>query len=181
MLWCNQVKITRALSVAEAKGPVSCRASQSREGTVWRGNLAAWLSGWEKSRQRRQIVEVDDAGANDVKGNWGEGMDWEERLGWNLGFEAIIEERSGREDLGTGGGTLFVLDVGPGRGGGKRNACEPKLSSSSLPLPNPEGMPGLLGTSDASAGGSFLAGGGVVSWRAGGREGREGVFGGGGR
>lgn len=48
------MKIARALSVGEAsKGAVSCRASQSREGTVSRGNLAAWVSGKEKSRQRR--------------------------------------------------------------------------------------------------------------------------------
>ena len=57
MLWCSQVKIERALSVGEGKGEVSWWASQSREGTLWRGNLLAWVSGREKSRQKRQEVE----------------------------------------------------------------------------------------------------------------------------
>ena len=35
------MKIARALSVREGNGPVSWLASQSRDGTAWRGNVAA--------------------------------------------------------------------------------------------------------------------------------------------
>jgi hypothetical protein len=51
--------MARAWSVGDWKGEVSWVASQSREGTFWRGNLAAWASTAEKSRHRRQ----DDAEA----------------------------------------------------------------------------------------------------------------------
>ncbi len=44
----------RAWSVGEENGATNCVASQSREGTDWRGNFAAWASGAEKSRQMRQ-------------------------------------------------------------------------------------------------------------------------------
>ena len=45
------MKIARAWSVGDGKGAVSWTAIQSREGTDSRGNLAAWASGAEKSRQ----------------------------------------------------------------------------------------------------------------------------------
>ena len=48
------MKIARAWSVGDGKGVVSWVAIQSREGTDSRGNLAAWASGAEKSRHRRQ-------------------------------------------------------------------------------------------------------------------------------
>ena len=48
------MKIARAWSVRDEKGVMSCVAIQSREGTDSRGKLAAWLSGLEKSRHRRQ-------------------------------------------------------------------------------------------------------------------------------
>ena len=48
------MKIARAWSVGDEKGAVSWLAIQSREGTDSRGNLVAWASGAEKSRQRRQ-------------------------------------------------------------------------------------------------------------------------------
>lgn len=90
------MKIARAWSVGEAgKGEVSRWASQSREGTVWRGNLAAWLSGAEKSRQVRQDS----------------GVGWEVDCGcWapGFGFVARSFERSGLEDKGRGGGCPFT-------------------------------------------------------------------------
>ena len=54
--------MARAQSVGESeKGEVNCKASQSREGTECRGNLAACASGDEKSRQRRQepLLELE--------------------------------------------------------------------------------------------------------------------------
>lgn len=39
---------------------------------------------------------------------------------WVFGFEAIMEERSGREDFGIGGGVLLMTDDGSGPGGGRR-------------------------------------------------------------
>lgn len=48
------MKIARAWSVGDEKGAVSWVASQSSEGTESRGNLTAWASTTEKSRQGRQ-------------------------------------------------------------------------------------------------------------------------------
>ena len=91
------MKIARALSVSEGKGSVNCVASQSKDGTFCLGYRAAWLSGPEKSRHFKQDV-------------------WE--LDWftipaeglvaiaGLGFVAIILDRSGLVDFGTGGGAL---------------------------------------------------------------------------
>ena len=91
-LWWSQVKIARALSVGEGKGDVSCAARLSREGTVWRGNLEAWVSGAVKSRQMRQ-----------------EGVEEEETNEVGFGFVAKIFERSGREPMGIGGGALGAV------------------------------------------------------------------------
>lgn len=92
-LWWSQVKIARALSVGEGKGDVSCVARLSREGTVWRGNLEAWVSGAVKSRQMRQ-----------------EGMEEEEETNEEgFGLVARILERSGREERGIGGGALGAV------------------------------------------------------------------------
>lgn len=82
----------RALSVREGNGSVSWEASQSREGTLSRGYLAAWASTAEKSRQTRQ-GGVEDA----VE----ERMLFEED---GLGFVALSFERSGLELRGMGGG-----------------------------------------------------------------------------
>ena len=90
------MKIARAWSVGDEKGWVSWVAIQSREGTDSRGNLAAWASGAEKSRQRRQ----EDAGV----GIWG----------WSFGFEDWIVVISGREVTGTGGGAPDLGGVGLG-------------------------------------------------------------------
>ena len=73
---------------------VSWVAIQSREGTDSRGNLAAWASGSEKSRQRRQ----EDA----------EVIFW----GFGFGFVDWIFEISGREVRGTGGGASVFGGVG---------------------------------------------------------------------
>lgn len=93
MLWWSQVKIARALSVNEGKGLVSWVASQSIDGTVSRGNVLAWLSGPEKSRHLRHD------GSNGVTGT-----EAEDPGRGILGFVAIIFDKSGREDIGTGGG-----------------------------------------------------------------------------
>ena len=79
--------------MGEVKGDVSCPASQSSEGTVCRGNLAACLSGPEKSRHLRHVA----VGA-------AEGVDNNNGI---LGFVAIILDRSGRDDIGIGGGMGF--------------------------------------------------------------------------
>ena len=72
--------------MGDEKGVVSWVAIQSKEGTDSRGNLAAWASGAEKSRQwRQEIVEVVV---------WGGGFDFVE-------WSCVI---SGRDVRGTGGG-----------------------------------------------------------------------------
>lgn len=50
------MKIARALSVGDENGATSCVASQSRDGIDSRGNLAAWVSGPEKSRHSMHDV-----------------------------------------------------------------------------------------------------------------------------
>lgn len=99
MLWCSQVNILRALSVAEGKGAVSWVASQSREGTPERGNFEACVSTAAKSRQRRQgggAVVREDGGAEAVVAEWG-------FVVWSL-------NRSGRELRGMGGGSAMSVD-----------------------------------------------------------------------
>lgn len=93
------MKIALALSVGEGNGSVKLRASQftSCEGIDWRGKRAAWLSGPEKSRHRMQTPALEVAPI--------------------LGFEACSAARSGREDIGIGGGDALV-GRSVGRGGG---------------------------------------------------------------
>lgn len=83
------MKIARALSVGDGKGAVNWVASQSRDGTAWRGNVAEWLSGAEKSRHFRHDA-LDDGTVDDEA--------------WATGLEARILERSGRDARGMGGG-----------------------------------------------------------------------------
>ena len=73
--------MARALSVREEKGLVSWVASQSSDGTAWRGNVAAWESGAEKSRHFRH--------------------DGEEDVPCEMGLVTGTFERSGREERGT--------------------------------------------------------------------------------
>jgi hypothetical protein len=85
--------MARALSVSEGKGAVRSWERRGRSGwgpSVWRGNWAAWVSGAEKSRQERQIAEGVGARAEDG--------------GEALGLDVRWVERSGRENLGMGGG-----------------------------------------------------------------------------
>ena len=90
------MNIARALSVIEGNGVVSCVASQSREGTFCLGNLAAWESGPEKSRQIRQ---------EDAAGGASGGL---------LVLLAWIFEMSGLEARGTGGGAAALEGEGLG-------------------------------------------------------------------
>lgn len=83
------MKIARALSVGDGKGVVNWVASQSRDGTAWRGKVAEWLSGAEKSRHLRHDA-LDDGAVDD-----------ETRA---TGLEARILERSGRDARGICGG-----------------------------------------------------------------------------
>lgn len=112
MLWCNQVKITLALSVNDGNGAVSSFASQPRScvGSVSRGYCAARASGPEKSRHTRHSVLGPPAGTVAPAG---------EPL--KRGLVAFSLARSGRDPVGTGGGTLLVapFSVGVllGRGG----------------------------------------------------------------
>lgn len=152
------MKIARAWSVGDANGVVIWVAIQSREGTDSRGNLAAWASGPEKSRQRRQ----EDA----------EGGVWV----WGFGFEDWIFVISGRDVRGTGGGA-------PGLGGAGLGALTsaPFVGASawSLFIPNERadlagigggrsgdtrvvaipdtGRVGFLGGSDGVVGGGFTS------------------------
>ena len=90
------MNIARALSVSEGNGVVSCVDSQSREGTVCLGNLAAWESGPEKSRQ---IKHEDAVGA---------------ASGGLLGLLAWIFDMSGLEARGIGGGAADLEGEGLG-------------------------------------------------------------------
>ena len=90
------MNIARALSVSEGNGVVSCVASQSREGTFCLGNLAAWESGPEKSRQIRHEDAVGAAS------------------GESLGLLAWILDRSGLEARGIGGGAAALEGEGLG-------------------------------------------------------------------
>lgn len=90
------MNIERALSVSEGNGVVSCVASQSREGTFCLGNLAAWESGPEKSRQIRHEDAVGAAS------------------GGLLGLLAWILEMSGLEARGIGGGAAALEGEGLG-------------------------------------------------------------------
>lgn len=125
------MKIARALSVGDGKGPVSCVASQSIEGTVSRGNVLAWLSGPEKSRHLRQDER------DEVTGNKGE-----DPGRGNFGFVAMIFDKSGLVDRGTGGGVApcskpLVLPF---------SACDPGRRTS------------LVGVGGMSLGGSLRSG-----------------------
>lgn len=127
------MKIARALSVGEVNGAVRWVASQSREGTVWRGKVAAWLSGAEKSRHLRQDCLDDDV--------------------WVAGFEPGVLERSGREDRGIGGGD----DPGEGWAGREDVPLVVPLVSRGIWLPfRFNDGPGLLGIGGGASGGSFL-------------------------
>lgn len=90
------MNIARALSVIEGNGMVSCVASQSREGTFCLGNLAAWESGPEKSRQIRHEDTVGVAS------------------GGLLALLAWILDMSGLEARGMGGGAAALEDEGLG-------------------------------------------------------------------
>ena len=123
----------RALSVGDVKGAVSWMASQSRDGTAWRGNVAAWLSGAEKSRHFRQ-----------------DGVDGEALA---MGFVARLLERLGREASGMGGGAgpVEVLAVH-----GDVPLVVPLVSREIwLPFKLMDG-PGRLGMGGGASGGSFL-------------------------
>ena len=90
------MKIARALSVRLGKGEVRFWASQERSvvGSDWRGKRAAWLSGPEKSRHKRQESEDCDETCPGVV--------------CGLGLEACSAARSGRDDRGIGGGLPLV-------------------------------------------------------------------------
>ena len=136
------MNITRALSVRDGKGAVSWVASQSRDGTDSRGNFVACVSGPEKSRQIKQEFAFcvvcsncdDDAPA--------------------LGLVANILVRSGREDMGIGGGALPFIE---GQGLGALPSASLGLESSNVFIP--EERADLLGVGGGSRGGSFLGGG----------------------
>lgn len=155
------MKIVRALSVEEGKGAVSWMASQSREGTVSRGNLAACVSGAEKSRQMRQD-EVDCEGG----GGLGDAP--------ILGFVDSIFVRSGLDDMGIGGG---VLSLTCGLGLGISPFVPFGRGSSGLVIPHDKAD--LAGIGGGSLGGSFLCGkpGPMESCLAGVRGGRFGIVG----
>lgn len=88
MLWCSQVKITRAFSVSEENGDVSWWASHPRscDGIDWRGKRAACASTAEKSLHFRQhAVSSEEDGltacARPV---------WPDEVPLSFGFEAMI-------------------------------------------------------------------------------------------
>ena len=135
------MNIARALSVKEGNGVVSCLASQSNEGTAWRGNVAACPSGAEKSRHFRHDAGDDNA--------------------WATGFVARILERSGREARGTGG-EIGPIEAFPVLG--DVPLVVPLIVPLVIPLVS-RGIwlpfkfsdgPGLLGIGGGASGGSFL-------------------------
>lgn len=154
--------MARALSVGDENGATSCGASQSRDGTDWRGNLAACVSGPEKSRQSKHDVTEG-------------GFCCRRFLAW---------ERSGRDASGTGGGTPLVVG---GREWGIAGVLVVRAAGNDLPpaaafelfwsgaLSIPNDRPGLAGI-----------GGGIYcitafstakeSWRAGNRGGTDGTL-----
>jgi hypothetical protein len=92
--------MTRALSVLLGKGDVSWWASQpiSVDGIDSRGNLAAWLSGPEKSRQWRQESGPLPCCVAGVQ--------------LDIGLDAWRAARSGLEAVGIGGGTASIASAG---------------------------------------------------------------------
>jgi len=117
------VKIARALSVVDGKGAVSWLASHptSKDGKDCRGKRAACASAAEKSRQCRHEV----AGAEDAAGAVAPFV---------LGLDARSAARSGREEVGMGGGAPLTGGTEPGlsdgRGGGAPFALVPNPISS---------------------------------------------------
>ncbi len=97
--------MARAWSVWDWKEAVNWVASQSREGTDCRGNLAAWVSGAVKSRQTRHggpVLWVDKGWTWVCECTWGLGL-----LDWNFAM-------SGRDERGIGGGAPCLGGVGLG-------------------------------------------------------------------
>ena len=136
------MNIARALSVRDGKGAVSWVASQSRDGTDSRGNLVACVSGPEKSRQIKQEFAfcMVCGGCDDDAPT--------------LGFVADILVRSGREDMGIGGGALPFTE---GLGLGVLPSASLGLDSPTLFIPKERAD--LMGVGGGSRGGSFLGGG----------------------
>ena len=142
---------------------VSRSTSQSSEGTFCRGYWVATLSGPEKSRQSKQ----DCCAVPTLLGASLGLVSW---LGF--GFVANIFERSGLDDIGTGGGVrskVLALDFSSRFAG--RDGMVGPFSTRAL-------------TGGIVLGGSRLAYGGGddtsdvgVRWGKGGREGNEGTLG----
>lgn len=97
------MKSTLALSVKDGNVAVSSFASQPKScvGSDSRGYCAARVSGPEKSRHTRHSVLEVPTGAVAPGGEL-----------WKRGLVALSLARSGRDPVGTGGGTLLPLTEG---------------------------------------------------------------------
>jgi hypothetical protein len=124
----------------------------SVEGRDWRGKRAAWLSGPEKSRQRRHSPEEEPCVP--LVAEWP----------LSLGLDLLSSERFGREDRGIGGG-----EVDDGRSEGSCGGVSVDLLRAKS---RAERRGGFGGGASSSRGVSVM----LVRAGRGGREGKAGRF-----